>query len=183
MHTYKIGDNVSVLDEETKGMVKAIHQNHVVIEDEHGFELSFPKGKIVPYKSAHHYKLTDQQIEQAINDKQDEKKLLLKDKNGSTSTHHFLDFYEIDLHIEALTANYHFMDETEMLLTQLRYCRIFIEKAIRTKQKKALLIHGKGAGVLRNEIHSYLERLESHKHIHLDFKVVNNGGATEVYFL
>ena len=80
------------------------------------------------------------------------------------------------------------MNNFDILQRQMQTCRMFIERAIRLKAKKAVLIHGKGEGVLKNEIYTYLDRLENAKHIRIEFYEASYatygvGGATEVRFL
>ena len=44
----KIGDLVSVIDDDLKGKISAFKGNLVQIEDEHGFHYEIEKAKIVP---------------------------------------------------------------------------------------------------------------------------------------
>jgi len=179
---FKVGDRVSVIHDQIKGTVTNVNGKWIKIEDEHGFPREFSIKELAHFKSENEYKLTDEQIERVINEQLDHKNTVsIKSKKGATATHNRQESFEIDLHIDQLIDDYHFMDNSEIMMVQMRYCRIFMERAIRLKVNKALLIHGKGEGVLRTEIHRYLDRLESDKHIKLDFKVINNGGATVVY--
>ena len=180
---FKVGEQVSVIHDNIQGTVKSINGKWVKIEDEHGFTREFTSKELARVKSENAYKLTDEQIERVINEQLDHQhKIYLKSKKGATAINNSQESFEIDLHIDQLIDDYHFMDNSEIMMVQMRYCRIFIERAIRLKVKKALLIHGKGEGVLRTEIHKYLDRLENNKHIKLDYKIINQGGATEVYF-
>ena len=45
----KIGDLVSVIDDDLKGQISAFKGNLVQIEDEHGFHYEIEKSKIVPH--------------------------------------------------------------------------------------------------------------------------------------
>jgi len=178
---FKVGDIVSVIHENIKGTVISINGYRVLFEDEDGFPREYQIKELAPHKPEKDYKLTNEQIERVINEQLDRKSVRLESKIGSQKTHHRQESFEIDLHIDELIDDYKFMDNSEIMMIQMRYCRIFIEKAIRLKVNKALLIHGKGEGVLRTEIHRYLDRLESNKYIRLDYREINNGGATEVY--
>ena len=58
---------------------------------------------------------------------------------------------------------------------------------MRNKLKRIVIIHGKGEGVLKSEIHLYLTRLNSEQGVRLDFHDApyheyGMGGATEVLF-
>ncbi len=179
---FKIGDKVSVIHEKLIGTIIKINGREITIEEEDNeLPFTFLKNQIVPYKSESDYKLTDEKIEQVINEQQDRKRLTLNNKQGTTATHNRQESFEIDLHIEELIDDHKFLPNSEIMMIQMRYCRIFIDKALRLKVKKALIIHGKGEGVLRTEIHKYLERIENQRHLKLDFKEINNGGATVVY--
>ncbi len=180
---FKVGDKVSVLHGNIKGTIIAIKGREITIEDaESELPFIYLSKDLVPYKSADNYKLSDEQIERVINEQQDKRKITLNNKQGASTTHNNQEFFEIDLHIEELIDDYKFLPPSEIMMIQMRYCRMFIDKAICLKIKKALIIHGKGEGVLRMEIHKYLERIENQQHIKLDFKEINNGGATEIYF-
>ena len=43
----KIGDSVSVVDDQVKGKITAIKGNKIIIKDEHGFEYDYSKEEIV----------------------------------------------------------------------------------------------------------------------------------------
>ena len=66
------------------------------------------------------------------------------------------------------------------LETQLEKCENIIHKALKAKIHKLVIIHGKGQGVLRNEVHNLLYSFR------LDFKDSDymrySGGATDVFF-
>ena len=44
----KAGDKVSVLNDNLKGKIIKIHKNLITIEDEYGFEHTYPSSEIVP---------------------------------------------------------------------------------------------------------------------------------------
>ena len=66
-------------------------------------------------------------------------------------------------------------------------CRAFIQEALAARLKKIVVIHGKGQGVLKSEIHQYLDRLSSNQGVQLDyydapFNRYGMGGATTISF-
>lgn len=180
---FKPGDYVSVIHESIKGKVKEVKGRKVMILDDDGFTRAYIQNQLVPYKTEAQYKLSNAQIERVINEQLDRQNIQLVDKKGVGVVHNKQESFEIDLHIEELIDDYKFLNNSEIMMIQMRYCRIFIERAIRLKVSRALLIHGKGEGVLRTEIHKYLDRIESQKHIRLDYREVNNEGATQVFFM
>lgn len=183
---FNINDSVSVIDETIKGKVVSVNGSLVVIEDEDGFDRSYSSSKLVLNKQFH--KTDSDELEELI-----QEKLIHNNKanfKGDISKKHnsgvkeFEANYEIDLHIECLTSDYSHMSNMAILQRQMLTCRMFIEKIISEHGSKAVLIHGKGEGVLENEIHQYLSRIENSRHIEIVYKEASflnyGGGATEI---
>ena len=68
------------------------------------------------------------------------------------------DEHGIDLHLEALPTNGSGMTDVEKHQYQLRYFRMSMQQHIRHCGRRVVVIHGKGNGVLRNEIRQILKR-------------------------
>ena len=68
------------------------------------------------------------------------------------------DEHVIDLHLEALPTNGSGMTDMEKHQYQLRYFRMSMQQHIRYRGQRVVIIHGKGNGVLRNEIRQILKR-------------------------
>lgn len=83
---------------------------------------------------------------------------------------------EIDLHLEKLDPK-GTVSQHRMLDFQIDACKTFIEKAIEARYRTVLIIHGKGAGLLKGEI---LHLLASSNEVEYTFEK-NKGGATEVW--
>ena len=191
MHKFNLGDLVSVINDTIKGTIIRIQPNKCVIEDTYGFERIYSKTNLVVTKPIGDYlldhpkalELIYQKIESVTKQKIEKDQAIAKSSNKQ-----FIQFnYEIDLHIEDLLDDHIGLSNFEIMQIQMQSCRMFIEKAIRLKAKKAVLIHGKGEGVLRHEIYTYLDRLENNKHIRIqfheaDYSTYGMGGATEVIF-
>ena len=187
---FSVGDKVSVLDDTISGVVLRVQQRKCVIEDQDGFERIYPFTNLVINQPAVDYKLTDARTEKQILKKINSivSSGQVKLPSSITKTNHQQESLEIDLHIEELVDDHSFMSNFDILQRQMQTCRMFIEKAVRLKAKKAVLIHGKGEGVLKNEIYTYLDRLENTKHVKIEFHeacyaTYGSGGATEVRFL
>ena len=85
---------------------------------------------------------------------------------------------EIDLHIETLSPERK-NDLPEMILNyQLKRCQSFISDCIKDHRPTALIIHGKGTGLLKSEV---LHMLEGTPEVKFTFPK-KDGGATEVWF-
>jgi dsDNA-specific endonuclease/ATPase MutS2 len=85
----------------------------------------------------------------------------------------------IDLHIEVLEPRLQNERAEVILEFQLRACRKFIERAIERKRPKVTIIHGKGEGVLKLEVDHLLRDYPEYNYA----IPVNNGGASEVWFV
>ncbi len=65
---------------------------------------------------------------------------------------------EVDLHIEKLRDDYHFLSNSEILNIQLAFFNKALDAAIVHQLPEIVFIHGAGNGVLRNELHKALGR-------------------------
>ncbi|MEZ5046606.1 MAG: Smr/MutS family protein [Chitinophagaceae bacterium] len=104
-------------------------------------------------------------------------------------THHFFNFehavkkskYEVDLHIEKLTAQHQSMSNSEKLALQLKVCIEALDMAHATHQERIVLIHGIGNGKLKNEIHSILQQTNYILRYVYDYDSRYGYGATEAF--
>lgn len=65
---------------------------------------------------------------------------------------------EIDLHIEKLTPDHHFLSSATMLNIQLNHFKKALDAAIVHQLPEITFIHGSGNGTLRHELHKLLAR-------------------------
>ncbi len=85
---------------------------------------------------------------------------------------------QIDLHINQ--NDIRLSREPQMILrAQLNMCQEFLSAAIENRFISVTIIHGKGLGELRKEVHHILDNNDRVKSYHL----MNDGGATEVLLL
>ena len=84
----------------------------------------------------------------------------------------------IDLHIEKLNKNLTNALPERIVDYQVKAFEKYLNDAIRRRVSVITVIHGKGTGTLKSSIHSLVSSSEEVTHFHL----VNNDGATEVYF-
>jgi len=89
---------------------------------------------------------------------------------------------EIDLHIEKLRDDHHFLEADEILQIQLSYFQNALDAAIVHHFEKMIFIHGSGNGTLRDKIHKLISKNPNIK-TYMDARKEKFGyGATEVVF-
>lgn len=89
---------------------------------------------------------------------------------------------EVDLHIERLRDDHHFLSQTEILNVQLEQFQKNLDAAIVHQMPSIVFIHGVGNGTLRDRIHKTISK---HPQVRtfMDAKKEKFGyGATEVIF-
>lgn len=137
----KIGDTVSVIDDNLKGIVTSVHDDHVIFRDVYGFTHRFLKDKLVVYNASIYENIdTVRKTEPA----------------KPTSKKHRRKHLVLDLHFENMVTNpsaYNPMErlfiQKEKLVETLEFCR-------KNNLKKLEIIHGIGDGVLQRMVHDYL---------------------------
>jgi len=91
-------------------------------------------------------------------------------------------FQEVDLHIEKLRDDYHFLSQNEILDIQLAQFQQVLDAAIVHQLPSIVFIHGVGNGTLRHHIHKVISK---HPQVRtfMDARKEKFGyGATEVVF-
>ena len=175
----KIGDKISVLDEDISGNITAISKDKITIIDSDGFEHQYYKKELVlESNDLLNLTISSQNISEIISEKEQKKnkhipKVKSKDRN--------LPPMEVDLHIQQLVSKTSGLDNFEMLNIQLDTARYKITFAISKKIQRIVFIHGVGEGVLRYELHRLLKEYEGQlKFYDADYQKYGIG-ATEVY--
>lgn len=179
MSAFKLGDKVSVLHETIRGKIVALANQVIEIEDEDGFLRKYPANKLALQSPEIDYSVPDDVLLKDAETKT--KEILSANKINVNQT----DQFEIDLHIEQLRDRHNHLTNFEIIQIQMTTCRAFVQESITRRRKKIVLIHGKGEGVLKSEIRTYLERLSNDRGVQLDyhdasFAEYGIGGATEV---
>ena len=88
----------------------------------------------------------------------------------------------VDLHIEKLIESWKHMSNFEILTLQLKEFERFYELAVAHRQPSLTVIHGVGAGKLRDEIHEILRLKKEVKSFVNQYNASYGYGATEIYF-
>ena len=169
-----IGDKIKFLDCEGGGVVISIKSNLYIILTNQGFEEKHSINTIIKVNEDQEKSLKTTYVPDGF------KKLTKKVQKDSIFKSKTPFVWEIDIHIENLLDNFYHMSNHEIVNYQLDKCENIIHKAFKAKIHKLVIIHGKGQGVLRKEVHNLLYSFK------LDFKDSDymrySGGATDVFF-
>lgn len=161
--TFKIGDKVRFLNSDGYGIItKILGLNTVDLENNFGFQEEYKISELVPERSQNDYKTDnlsfDNQLKSKINSDKTNKNLTdLKRKFNHIEKYGSNDRVVIDLHIENLIDSYKGMSNGEILKIQMTRFKRFLNNSIDRRQRKVVVIHGVGEGVLRHEIRKELD--------------------------
>ncbi len=86
--------------------------------------------------------------------------------------------YELDLHIEKLVKNKRGLSNSDIIKIQLDELQKYLTLAIVHRQERMIVVHGHGAGVLRDAVHKMLRETREVTR----YENMYHGGATEVFF-
>lgn len=163
---YSKGDKVRFKDAAGSAVVTRIEGDTVFVEDSFGFEHGYLKHELIPYQT----------MEVGQVSIKDEK------RRPSRPSAQQVDRLIIDLHSHELIESTSGWTKYEILNYQLDKARQTVTEAKRRKVSKVLIIHGKGSGRLKDEVHHMLSRMGGLNYYFADF--ADGGyGATEVQIL
>lgn len=178
--SFKIGDNVAVLDDVLKGTIIQIDREMITIETEDGFPMKYTEKELVLIRkdqadlSKYSDISNDELLHKSVDKKTKKKSLFKSDQPGKNQP-----IMEVDLHIHQLTDSTKGLDNYDMLNLQMTTAKQRLEYAIRNRIQKVVFIHGKGEGVLKKELEFLLKKYP------VDFYEASfqkyGLGATEVY--
>jgi len=177
---FKIGDEVTVLDEDLSGIIKAIKKGTVTIETTDGFDLEFSESELIKIKSSTNLRqeaFSKTSVKDIISEKESYKK---KRSVGLKPKERIQPAMEVDLHIHQLTNSTRGMTNHDMKTLQLETAKRQLEFAIRKKIQRVVFIHGVGDGVLKLELEYLFGRYDNVKYYDANLKKYGLG-ATEVY--
>jgi len=174
----KIGDKVSVLDDDISGVIIGVRNNIISIETADGFDLDFSEKELIVIDGSVTRKdlgrMDLQNILKEKSHKKPGKTVRIKPKERS------LPPMEVDLHIHHLVVRSKGMSNYEMLNIQMDTAKRQLEFAISKKIQKVVFIHGVGEGVLKSELEFLFGRYDNVKFYDADYQKYGKG-ATEVY--
>jgi hypothetical protein len=177
MMSLKVGDTVSVLDEDINGVIIKVDGTSLSIKTDDGFDMEFGVSEVIKTKSMGSQLFSAIDVDTVINEKEatyKRKSIKVKPKDRT------LPAMEVDLHIHQITTSNKHMSNFEMLNLQLDTARHKLEFAIKKRIQKVVFIHGVGEGVLKSELVYMFGRYDNIKYYAADYQKYGLG-ATEVY--
>ncbi len=177
---FKVGNKVSVLDEDLTGHIVSISGDVITIIIEDGFEMIFDKNELVLIKNESELQsksFTNVSFSELLKEKESPRR---KSTVKKKVKERFQPTMEVDLHIHQLTDNASRMSNYEMLTLQLDTAKKQLEFAIGKRIQKVVFIHGVGAGVLKMELEYLFGRYPNVTYYDANFQKYGLG-ATEVY--
>jgi len=179
--SFKIGDNVAVLDDVIKGIVVAVQKDKIMIETSDGFSFEFSPKELVVIKEnqADLSKYSDISNEDLLKKSSDFPTKKKKIKFKTDAKQDKLPPMEVDLHINQLSSSTRGMDNYDILTIQMDTAKHKLEFAIRNRIPKVVFIHGVGEGILKSELEFLFKNYKVEWYA-ASFKKYGLG-ATEVY--
>ncbi|MCX2720037.1 Smr/MutS family protein [Lentiprolixibacter aurantiacus] len=177
MMRFEPGDRVETLDDVLTGRVTAVEGDQVTIETESGFPMVLPASALIKIPGKDVIRVSNHEaamVKRVKEEIQDKKKITPKAKDRNAPK------MEVDLHIHQLVPSTKGMSNYDMLNLQLETAKRQLEFAMRKRIQKVVFIHGKGAGVLEEELKYLFGRYDNVKHYDADYRKYGLG-ATEVY--
>lgn len=177
---FKVGDSVSVLDDNLSGTIKKIIDNKIIVESSDGFEMEFEASELIKNQSdvsLHNEAFRNASADEILKEKEIYNKKTQKTFKPKKQSEHAL---EVDLHIDKLIDSTKGMTNFDMLNLQLDTARGQLEFAIRKRIQRVVFIHGIGEGVLKMELESLCRRYDNLKYYQANPRKYGIG-AMEVY--
>ena len=160
---FKIGDKVRFLNSDGHGIItKILDLERVELENNYGFLEKYKISELVLERKQEDYQTEnlafDQEIKSKLNsEKTNNKNFDLKRKFRHLESYGYKERVVLDLHIENLIDSHNGMSNSAILKIQMSHFKSFLNKSIDKNQRKIVVIHGVGEGVLRHEIRKELD--------------------------
>jgi len=176
--TFKVGDEVEVLDETISGKIVRVENNTAIISTTEGFELEFLVKELVLKQrgSLESNIFSKTTLNEAVSQKETKKIKVQKVKPKER----FQPTMVVDLHIHQLINSTKGMSNHDMLTLQLNTAKRQLEFAMRKRIQKIVFIHGVGEGVLKLELEYLFKHYDNVKFYDANYQKYGLG-ATEVY--
>ena len=162
----KIGDKIAVINDDLEGRILQIMPKEIRFISSDGFEYVYKKNQLILIQSG----LEDALKNDIIKPKDTPTKKIIKSKQTGIP--------EFDLHIEKIQAKHQHLSNGQKLEIQIAEVKRIVHQMKIKHQKRFILIHGLGQGVLKSEI---IKILKSNGLIYSQASFLKYGnGALEV---
>ena len=155
---FKIGDKVSFLNETGFAEVKKIiSEFKVLVKDQDGFDRECFANELVASSNVNSYDLNsfsfeNQKAKKVSSEKHEKQNDKLHKRFNHLTSYGGKDTHVVDLHIDKLYDSYEQLSNHQILAIQMNRFKIELQTAFKKRTKKLIVIHGKGKGVLKDEI-------------------------------
>ncbi|WP_103327597.1 Smr/MutS family protein [Bacteroidetes bacterium endosymbiont of Geopemphigus sp.] len=173
--TFKIGERVSVIDENLTGLVVKILGSKVWISTNFGFEYCYEAKELIRVYGNF---FNDKSVDLLLEAKERKKRKELLIKKVKKLKHKGI--LEIDLHIEKLLDFRGKYTQREWLSIQLIEAHKAIRSCMKKNRKQLIFIHGQGEGILKKALHELLDEYPNIEYFDASYRKYGTG-ATEIY--
>lgn len=180
MH-FKEGEKVKFLTDSGEGtIISFTDRDHAVVEDETGFEQTYPVNQLVKiYGDQSGAIQDDYDLEMA----EDASVAPTKSGEEVSDVVKRKGYWEIDLHTHALLETEAGMTSGELLNHQLFELKRFYRNAREKRVRRIVIVHGIGKGVLKAEVRHFLEGQDNVSFYDADFREYGKGATeAELYY-
>ena len=181
--SFQVGDKVKFLNENLKGVVKAILKNDLLLIDAtDGFEHKVKPNQVLVINDDNSviYNINKEDIREKVTRPASKKYTSdILSRYTTNTKFQYEKVIEIDLHLEELVEYPMKLDDRLRLYTQLQHAKKCLEAAVNQRYRKIIFIHGVGEGILKSELRNYLAQFENIIVKDADYREYGSG-ATEV---
>jgi DNA-nicking Smr family endonuclease len=176
-NSFSIGEKVAFLYEKSGGIIRRFGANGLIfVEDEDGFERTFPAEELVKIHGTE-YHLPDNAVAQINEDDTISTSRHTIKKEKQSGTNRSMDVWEIDLHIESLLDSHMGMSNSAILEVQMKEFKNFFSRAKTKHIRKLIVIHGVGAGVLKDDVRLFLDKKDGVEYYDADYREYGKGAT------
>jgi dsDNA-specific endonuclease/ATPase MutS2 len=168
---FKVGDRVVFKDDVGGGVVSEISNGSIYVLTEDDFGDWFKPEELLL--------ADDKQINEDAGNPSVPTKVESLSYSSKPHSKNHEKAYEVDLHLHNLIENSLNMTNHEKVIIQLNAAKNAYQKAKAKRFKYLKLIHGKGSGKLRSELHQWLRSIQVLDFYDIDISG-NQSGVTEV---